>query len=855
MSMLRTVRAADLEVFCVADRNYFDHPERRPRSSDDSLHADVPATWTVSHDRDWTFYTGPDTRDRLPAQGWKIHLSARPEDAQHVLDVCAALCVSSAVSFKHLRSGHLVQAHNSKYSSRASSGKFVTIYPHDDAESAALARALDATLGSLPAPRVLSDLRVRSGPVHVRYGGFRHVECSGPDGTPVPAIARPDGVLVPDQRLPWVELPDWVTVPADLACLVHNSDDGGELGYDITEALHFSNGGGVYRGRRVADGREVVLKEARPHSAFDDAGADAVDRLSDEEAAMAALAGIPGVPPVVDRFELGGHEFVVMDHIPGLSLQQWLAANHPDLHTVATPEDHDAYFSTVTRILTDLDATLTALHARGWVFGDLHPGNVIVGDDGTTWLVDFELARPETDNRSAGLACPGFVRPDRRPGDPITRSDDRYALAAIALWAMLPLTPVLRFDPSSASRFVAHVTSRGELSALWHSVLAPLTGHPSHAKPADDTGAPISLDESPLIVADLHQHILRSGDTSRADRLYPGDVLALLGDPAQLGTGAAGVLWALDNAGLDVPDSHVAWVADRLAKCTRPGLYDGTAGIALSLLDRHRGEATDALLRAGERAVDLPDATVFSGIAGIGLALVELGDRGCAEAHDLAVRLADRSICVEDRLVPTVDTPTGQAAGYLDGWAGVSVFLARTARLTGDSGLLDRAHQVGRRDVATCDRGQDGALLVREGSILYPYLAHGSAGLALAHAELKASGRELLTDSELTGLISALSVPFVVEPGVFNGRSGLMVAVDVLRRCGALADSRAEGLLRAHSRALTLHLVRSDGGLAVPGRRLRRLAADFGTGSAGVLTQFVALEGRGHRLPLLVRGD
>ncbi|GAB3839506.1 hypothetical protein GCM10029963_06840 [Micromonospora andamanensis] len=71
---------------------------------------------------------------------------------------------------------------NSKYAARAASGKFVTVYPRDDAELELVCKELDELLTGEDGPYVLSDLRYAAGPVYVRYGGFAARYCHSPTG-------------------------------------------------------------------------------------------------------------------------------------------------------------------------------------------------------------------------------------------------------------------------------------------------------------------------------------------------------------------------------------------------------------------------------------------------------------------------------------------------------------------------------------------------------------------------------------------------------------------------------------------------------------------------------------------------
>src|SRR5690606_15984733 len=123
----------------------------------------------------------------LPKQGWKVHISACLDNAVRVLEKVWDYCLEHQLAFKFLRSPRVLLMRNSKYAGRGSSGKFITVYPRDDAETEKVCRELDQLLAGEPGPYILSDVRWGDGPVYVRYGGFANRFCIDA-GQVVPAI-------------------------------------------------------------------------------------------------------------------------------------------------------------------------------------------------------------------------------------------------------------------------------------------------------------------------------------------------------------------------------------------------------------------------------------------------------------------------------------------------------------------------------------------------------------------------------------------------------------------------------------------------------------------------------------------
>lgn len=65
-------------------------------------------------------------------KGGKIHVTSSLEDSKSVLDKVARLCLDKKIEFKHLKNKDSFMKMNSKNANRASSGKFITIYPKNN---------------------------------------------------------------------------------------------------------------------------------------------------------------------------------------------------------------------------------------------------------------------------------------------------------------------------------------------------------------------------------------------------------------------------------------------------------------------------------------------------------------------------------------------------------------------------------------------------------------------------------------------------------------------------------------------------------------------------------------------------
>ncbi|KPC90305.1 serine/threonine protein kinase, partial [Streptomyces sp. NRRL F-6602] len=145
-------------LYSGTDRWFYDTPRRAGRAADGNGNGSdghryalarrpAPEGWESAERGDW-FSLAPAGR-QLPAQGWKIHVSATPDNAEEVLETVAGICQERATAFKFLAGPALLLHRNTKYADRAGSGKFVTVYPATTAACGALAAELaDALKGS-----------------------------------------------------------------------------------------------------------------------------------------------------------------------------------------------------------------------------------------------------------------------------------------------------------------------------------------------------------------------------------------------------------------------------------------------------------------------------------------------------------------------------------------------------------------------------------------------------------------------------------------------------------------------------------------------------------------------------------
>ncbi|MFD8491819.1 class III lanthionine synthetase LanKC [Amycolatopsis sp. NPDC059657] len=841
------------QVYCFADPVFYETPDRW----DPTLSAlqvsrrPVPEGWRRRERGFWT-HLHPITAN-LPAQGWKIHVTASTSELDSTCSAVWDYCVRHGLPFKHLATKKTYLAVNSKYAPRSASGKLITIYPSDENSLEKTLIDLEDILSEVRGPAILSDLRWRESPLFVRYGSFIEAYCMDAEGDLVAALANSAGELVPDVRGTSFKVPDWVRLPDFLGASdqAHRATE--SFPYRVSKALHFSNGGGVYLAERPSDGLQVVLKEARGLAGLDRGNGDAVSRLDREHDALTKLAGIDGIPAWHGYFEAGGHKFLAMEYVEGTNLWVWMAKNHPMiLFDTPEPSACAAYAHEALRILAEIEKILERMHAKNIGFGDLHFGNVMVRPDGSVCLIDFEMTYDLTDHDyRPAMGTMGFIAGERASG----RQLDDYALAALKCALFFPLEKMRVFDEHKAGEQLSVIAERFDVpTGFLEGIRATLTDRALRPpSPPELGGEPLEVD---LDAADWTQQtasmceaILASADPQRSDRLFPGDSAQFrAGGAINLAHGAGGILWALAVAGRRDARSEEWFVTTAMStEHQPPGFYNGLHGVAFALDFLGYQDAAAELLDREANAALVKDIGLFKGLSGIGLNLLHFAGR-----HD-DDRLATAAIGIATELASRLAEPRDDRrpakTGLMHGWSGPALLFTRLYEHTNDDAYLRLATRAVDRDLDGCVFADTGALLVEEKGVrTLAYLDGGSAGIALAIDELSRHVDGGRAAEQLPALLKACTSEFVLQPQLFNGRAGLIAALERNRR-------RDPGLgftdlISRHLARQSWHALSYQGHLAFPGEFGLRVSMDLATGVAGVLLATTACTGgTGRFLP------
>ena len=214
--------------------------------------------------------------------------------------------------------------------------------------------------------------------------------------------------------------------------------------YQITGLIGQGGMGAVYEGRRDTDDfdHHVAIKLVKPGALSD----ELIERFQHERRILATL-NHPHIARLFDGGEAeDGSPYIVMEYVDGEPITDWAKAR--DLSV----DDRLWLFA-------DLCSAVRYAHQNLVIHRDITPSNVLVTAEGSVKLIDFGIARPQSDTTAnegeettSGLSfTPGYAAPERASGGGANTLSDIYSLGRI-LEALL--------DPSKRDADLEAVVAR-----------------------------------------------------------------------------------------------------------------------------------------------------------------------------------------------------------------------------------------------------------------------------------------------------------------------------------------------------------------------------------------------------------
>ena len=221
--------------------------------------------------------------------------------------------------------------------------------------------------------------------------------------------------------------------------------------YRILDALGTGGMGEVYRAHDLHLDRDVAVKVLLRGSLADPTARERFRR----EAHVLSRLSHPGVATIFDFDTQEGVDFLVMEYVPGGTLQSRLLKGPLDL-------------GELTRIGAKIGEALEDAHRLGFLHRDLKPGNIVLTTAGAPKILDFGLAGLLHASHSAtGLTQTGsifgslpYMAPEQVRGEEGDSRTDVYAFGAVLYEMATGRRPFDKDRPEALMFEILHGTAR-----------------------------------------------------------------------------------------------------------------------------------------------------------------------------------------------------------------------------------------------------------------------------------------------------------------------------------------------------------------------------------------------------------
>jgi serine/threonine protein kinase len=609
-------------------------------------------------------------------QGWIIHLSVIAPQLAELLHSLLPILLSNKLPFKipnDRETARNILDGNVGYEQL---GKVISIYPKNDQDALKLAKQLIPLTASYRGPAIPTDIHL-GGVVYTRFGGINPILRQGNNGQMEEHIYDGKGELIKDDypvpfqlpsgiSWPFIELsiPEVKKTKANLRNIyrpmsILKPDPRG----DVTKALYLK---GLFRVGTC------VIKAGKKNMLADDMGRDIQDRLAWQKDLYSELQDIVRLPKILDFFEENGEIYMVMEFIKGKSLHDSLVEIHGNQKSWF--QLSAAERTKILDWLIKIIAVIESLHKRSFVHRDIQPGNFIIDPEGEIVLIDTELAydlKYGNQKLPFELGTPGFMSPEQEAVSIPTIKEDVYGLGALMI-NMFTCINAPRFntlDPVTMAKnltyFIRHRKTADLIARCLHQqpsqrpelsqIRVCLTRYKNELTATqltsqEDPGKDDRIAES--IKTTIKQALIGLGQEPMPiakgiwlsktikDTNGTGIVQKKFCPYGGVHTGMTGVIYLLaraKKAGHDIGTNKIGYkeswkyiYAEYLKKLGdfTPGLYNGAAGIALTLAEGIGVgllEDSDLIRQYIQKCLEKPnkELNLAEGVAGQGIALLQ----------------------------------------------------------------------------------------------------------------------------------------------------------------------------------------------------------------------------------------
>lgn len=169
-----------------------------------------------------------------------------------------------------------------------------------------------------------------------------------------------------------------------------------------------------------------------------------------KECRISACLEHPSIIPVYDILNVPGKIRLAMRKVSGKPVTESLKAEFPN------PASAVQKFNRITQIFIEICRVLEFVHKKGHVHRDIKPDNLLIGEYGEVFLIDWGSS---PDGQGAVWATPSHMSPEQACGEQGDLRTDIYSLGVMLFECLLGRLPI----PSTNSNEIFERRKRGEI--------------------------------------------------------------------------------------------------------------------------------------------------------------------------------------------------------------------------------------------------------------------------------------------------------------------------------------------------------------------------------------------------------
>lgn len=561
-------------------------------------------------------------------QGWILHISVIRSQVRRLLIEIIPILKHRACTFKIVQNEEVARITLDGEMGIANIGKILTVYPCSDEITAELAKELAQVTSKYRGPSILTDAHI-GGTLYTRYGAINPIVHINALGEAINYMYSPDGSLVADEKpIPFTK-PNNVPFPFENIDLTTPTDDRKHLNsvYRTISTLKFDPKGNVVKAiylNKFFIPKRCVVKEGKSNMWSDKYSRDMIDRLKWQYSLHLSLGKDAPLPRVIDFISEKGASYLVMEYIKGQSINSLINKVNSQSHPWSYLNEK-AKNTTIELVLKVIDV-INYIHSKGIIHRDITPVNFLVSKRNRVTLIDTELSyntKIRYPMPPFEKGTPGYLSPEQDQVHLPTKEQDIYSLGATIvnmLTGLSPLSFVSSNNDKLYDKLMFFINDSKVASVLACSLSSDAQKRPSlislksefdqlKKKNKISLGFSTSASEKNAVLDILLKGIkgLVKRPTIIKNELWRYRIEASsrgannasveFGRSAFVHNGLAGTLYFLSHAkmmGIDVSPCEKAienaseYLLEEIVPVLSslpPGLYCGTAGLAISLND------------------------------------------------------------------------------------------------------------------------------------------------------------------------------------------------------------------------------------------------------------------------------